>query len=122
MMSDKILVVDDDPASRRILVLLLQSTAEIVEASSGAEALRLIAALRPRLVLLDMTMPRLGGEEAFREMRKIKPGIRVLLSSGYNEQDATSRFAGRGLAGFLQKPYTAQELAERVRALFSPVD
>ena len=65
-------------------------------------------------VLLDMTMPRMGGEEAFREMRRIDPGVPVILSSGYNEQDAVNRFTGRGLAGFIQKPYRMKALAEKI--------
>ncbi|MSP56867.1 MAG: PAS domain S-box protein, partial [Myxococcales bacterium] len=120
----RILVVDDEQAIRTFASDVLTGLGFLVlTAADGVEALQVIGAHSGQVdaVLLDMTMPRMGGEEAFREMRKVKPDIRVLLSSGYNEQDATSRFAGRGLAGFLQKPYTAQELAERVIALFRPV-
>ncbi len=71
-------------------------------------------------VVLDMTMPNLNGEETFRRLRRLRPSLPVLLSSGYNEQEATSRFTGKGLAGFLQKPYRAQDLIEHVkRALAS---
>jgi CheY-like chemotaxis protein len=56
-------------------------------------------------VLLDLTMPHLNGDQVFSELRRIKPEIKVILTSGYNEQDATQRFAGKGLAGFIQKPY-----------------
>ena len=67
------------------------------------------------LVLLDMTMPQMGGEEAFGELRRICSDVRVILSSGYSEQDATNRFAGKGLAGFIQKPYRSAELLVKVR-------
>jgi CheY-like chemotaxis protein len=67
------------------------------------------------LVLLDMTMPRMDGEETFRELRRIRPNVRAILSSGYNEQTATSRFAGKGLAGFIQKPYTLEQLTSEIR-------
>ena len=67
------------------------------------------------LVLLDMTMPVMGGDEAFRQMKTIHPDVRVLLSSGYNEVEAIRRFTGKGLAGFIQKPYSAMTLAEKVR-------
>lgn len=67
------------------------------------------------LVLLDMTMPRMSGEEAFREMRRIRPDVRVVLTSGYNEQEATTRFTGKGLAGFIQKPFTHASLLAKVR-------
>jgi PAS domain S-box-containing protein len=65
-------------------------------------------------VLLDLTMPHLDGDEAFREMRRIRPDVPVILCSGYNEQDATQRFAGKGLAGFLQKPYNMAALKEKL--------
>jgi two-component system cell cycle sensor histidine kinase/response regulator CckA len=62
-------------------------------------------------------MPHMDGEEAFRELRRINPNVRVLLMSGYNEQDAIARFVGKGLAGFIQKPFNLEELQERLRAL-----
>jgi two-component system cell cycle sensor histidine kinase/response regulator CckA len=65
-------------------------------------------------VILDMTMPVMSGEEALNHMRLIDPGVPVILSSGYNEVEAIRRFAGKGLAGFLQKPYTAKALAEKL--------
>jgi CheY-like chemotaxis protein len=67
------------------------------------------------LVLLDLTMPVMGGEEALRHMQLINPRVRVLLTSGYNEVEAVHRFSGKGLAGFIQKPYTAAALAEKVK-------
>ena len=60
-------------------------------------------------------MPHMDGEETFRELRKLKPAVRVVLSSGYNEQDVTQRFAGKGLAGFIQKPYKLATLTEILR-------
>lgn len=60
-------------------------------------------------------MPRMDGEETFREMRRIKPDMRVVLSSGYNEQEITQKFIGKGLAGFIQKPYRMAELGRKPR-------
>lgn len=62
-----------------------------------------------------MTMPHVDGKEAFREIRKIRKDTKVILCSGYNEQDATQHFVGRGLAGFLQKPYRSDELKSKLR-------
>jgi len=67
------------------------------------------------LVILDLTMPHLDGEACYRELRQIQPDVKVILSSGYNEQDVVNRFAGKGLAGFVQKPYTSEELLAKVR-------
>jgi len=57
-------------------------------------------------------MPRMNGEECFTALRQIDPNVVVVLSSGYNQQDATNRFAGKGLAGFIQKPYSPDALGE----------
>jgi CheY-like chemotaxis protein len=70
-----------------------------------------------RLVLLDMTMPRMNGEETFRELRRIRPGCLIILSSGYNEAEATSHFLETGPAAFLQKPYRQADLLEMVAAV-----
>jgi PAS domain S-box-containing protein len=68
-------------------------------------------------VLLDLTMPHMDGEETFREMRRIRPDVTVLLCSGYNEQDAMQRFSGKGVAGFIQKPYGMNELKKRLQEI-----
>ena len=60
-------------------------------------------------------MPGLSGEETYRQLRLSQPGVRVVLSSGYNESEAIARFAGRDLAGFLQKPYTYVALLAAIR-------
>ena len=66
-------------------------------------------------MLLDLTMPKMGGEETFRAIRQISPGIRVILSSGYSEETATGRFAGLGLAAFIQKPYQLDTMIATLR-------
>ncbi|MBE7558982.1 response regulator [bacterium] len=113
-----ILVVDDEPMVRALAQRMLSRCGfEVTLASDGREALEIFrrdpAAFR--LVLLDMTMPNMDGEETFRELRHIRPDVTVVLSSGYNEHEATHRFAGKGLAGFIQKPYRMDELARAVR-------
>lgn len=60
--------------------------------------------------MLDLTMPRMDGEEAFREFKRISPDVRVILSSGFNEQETVERFLGLGLAAFIQKPYRLADL------------
>jgi DNA-binding NarL/FixJ family response regulator len=68
-------------------------------------------------VLLDLTMPGMNGEAVFRALRQLRPGVRVVLMSGYDEQSAADRFAGEGLAGFVQKPYRVDELLGAVRSV-----
>ena len=72
-----------------------------------------------RLVLLDLTMPNMDGEETFREIRRINQDARVLLMSGFNEQEAINRFAGKGLAGFIQKPFKADSLRAKIQEALS---
>jgi two-component system, cell cycle sensor histidine kinase and response regulator CckA len=70
------------------------------------------------LVLIDLTMPRLGGSDAYREMRRARPDVRAILTSGFALEEATSGFEGKGLAGFVRKPFRADEL---LRAVFEAV-
>jgi len=117
----RVLVVDDEPAVRQLATIALERGGFSVSvAENGAEALEMFQDSPDEfgVILLDLTMPVMDGEETFRALRALRPGVRVLLSSGFNEREATSRFAGRGLAGFLQKPYRAQHLVSRVRELF----
>jgi two-component system cell cycle sensor histidine kinase/response regulator CckA len=112
-----VLIIDDEPMILNIAAEVLEHAGfQVITATDGEEGLaKFRAHPDTTLVLLDLTMPKMSGDEVFRELRKLKPSVRVLLSSGYNEQDTTSRFAGKGLAGFIQKPYGAEQLVEAVR-------
>jgi PAS domain S-box-containing protein len=117
--SGTVLVIDDEPSVRDVARAILEKAGfEVLVAASGREGLERFRACADRIVavLLDMTMPDLAGEEVFAELRSIRPGVPVILSSGYNEQDATRRFAPSGLAGFIQKPYLPADLLSKVRA------
>ncbi len=94
---------------------------KVVIACDGRQALTAYGEHRTEIVgvLMDLTMPHLDGEETFRELRRIEPNVRVLLMSGYNEQDAIARFVGKGLAGFIQKPFNIDDLKASLRAILS---
>lgn len=114
----KALVVDDEETVRVLAKRILEAAGfEVLLAVDGREGVEVFRehAAEISVVLLDMTMPHMNGDEAFREMRRIDNNARVVLSSGYNEQEATNRFAGKGLAGFIQKPYRRSELLDAVR-------
>jgi PAS domain S-box-containing protein len=114
-----VLLVDDEESVRALGARMLSSLGfTVLAAADGRQALEVYAEHRDEitLVLLDLTMPHLDGEETFRELRRLDPGVRVLMSSGYAESDITARFAGQGPLGFVQKPYTRAELRERLRA------
>jgi DNA-binding response OmpR family regulator len=90
-----------------------------VTAADGRDAVKQFERDKDRItmVVLDLTMPHLDGEACFRALRQLKPDVKVLLTSGFNEQEAVRVFAGKGLAGFLQKPFTTEELIEKIRAI-----
>ncbi len=117
-----ILIVDDEEEVRRLALAFIQYLGHKgMVASDGEEALKLFEQSSDDIdgVLLDLTMPRMDGLTAFRRMKAIRPDIRVILSSGYNEQDATQRFLGEGLTGFIQKPYRLHQLRELLNRIFT---
>jgi CheY-like chemotaxis protein len=113
-----ILLADDEETIRTLGRRMLQNVGfEVVTAADGRDAIDKFAANRERidLVILDLTMPHYDGESCYLELCQLKPGVKVILCSGYDEQAIVSRFSGRGLAGFVQKPYTSGELLARIR-------
>jgi signal transduction histidine kinase len=114
-----VLLVDDEDTLRDIGTEMLKELGyDVVTANDGRDALAVYSANRDiDLVILDLTMPHLDGEACFRELRLIKPDVKVIISSGFSEQDVSQKFAGRGLAGFIQKPYRLSRLKEAIRAV-----
>lgn len=109
----KILLVDDEPILRESVSELLEVLGfDVVEAVDGMDALDKFKTQRQDIsvVLMDLTMPRMDGREAFLAMRDVDPNVKVILSSGYSEQDSTRHIIGSGLAAFLQKPYRLKDL------------
>jgi PAS domain S-box-containing protein len=111
-----ILVIDDeDIVLRTARAALERHGYQVTTAANGKEGVEQFAKGKFNLVLLDMTMPVMGGEEALRRLKEIDPNARIVGSSGYTEQEATRRF-GEGLAAFLQKPYSTQRLCQTVKS------
>jgi two-component system cell cycle sensor histidine kinase/response regulator CckA len=112
-----VLVVDDEEVVRGVAARILGSCGfDVVLANDGHEGVTRFKERSPEIVavLMDLTMPQMDGVDAFREIRGVDENVPVLLMSGYNEQDAVMRFAGKGLAGFVQKPFTVEILRERL--------
>jgi len=119
-----ILIVDDEETVRTVSERMVRKIGfDVLLARDGREALEVFRTNKDLIsgVMLDLTMPHLDGSATFTELRRIRPNVRVLLMSGFNEQDATHRFAGKGLSGFLQKPFEAAALREKLHAMF-PVE
>ena len=115
---ESILVVDDEFPVRNVLCVSLQHLGYAVEcAASGVEALELFGKPEAHfdLVILDMLMPQLSGEKVFFKLKEIKPGVRVLLISGYTSEESVRNVLNHGGAGFIQKPYTMETLVATLR-------
>jgi CheY-like chemotaxis protein len=118
-----ILVVDDEAYIRGVATRALENAGfTVLTAANGKEA---VAAFREhaksvRAVLLDLTMPQMDGAATMIQLRQIQPDVRVVLSSGYTEEDATRRFSDRDLVSFLQKPYALSDLIAAVRTALEP--
>ena len=113
-----VLVVDDHEQVLRFVTRALERAGyTVLQARDGREGAQVFRerAEEIAVVLLDLTMPELSGEEAFEEIRRIDPDARVILSSGFNEEEASGQFAGKGLLGFLQKPYETGALLAKLR-------
>jgi PAS domain S-box-containing protein len=118
-----VLLADDEESIRSLGRKLLERVGfDVLVARDGREALDLFGQNlgRIRLVVLDMTMPRLDGEACYRELRRLNPDVKVIMSSGYNEQEVISHFIGQGLAGFVQKPYKSADLIGIIRKVLEP--
>ncbi len=113
----RVLVVDDERMVRDLIAQSLQAHGiEVVEAADGAAGLQALQDLggRADLVLLDLTMPRMGGVEAFLEMRRRWPDLRVVLMSGYTRDNVLTLFTGAAPDDFLEKPFPHRALVATV--------
>jgi len=119
--SGVILLVDDEPTIRAILRQGFEGAGyKVIEGTDGVDGFAAFVRHRSSItaVLLDLTMPRMGGDEVFEEIHKLAPEVPVVLMSGYTQEEATAALLGRGLAGFLSKPCSIKEaLAVVGRAL-----
>ncbi len=118
--SGSVLVVDDDEGVRELLdATLRRAGLSVLLARDGREGVELFRrhADEIRAVVLDRTMPDIGGEDAFDEIRRIRPDARIMLISGYSEERAAWHFLDKGLDAFLHKPFEPGVLLERIRRI-----
>jgi len=112
-----ILFVDDEEALRRLAKSALERNGwHVLLAENGAQGVRLFQENQEHItvVILDMTMAVMGGGEALDRMKAIRSGVPVIISTGYGEMEAARHFAGKDMAGFLEKPYTVNQLMETI--------
>ena len=112
-----ILVVDDEELVRKLACMTLRRRGyRVLEARDGKEALEVLlsASEMPLLALVDLAMPVMGGDELVPVLNREYPDVKVLITSGYPEEDARKGFAAHSVAGFLQKPYTVMSLTDKI--------
>ncbi|MFP4475746.1 MAG: PAS domain S-box protein [Desulfatibacillaceae bacterium] len=120
-----VLLVDDEG-------MILETTRDMIKAlgyrvicaESGSQALEIY---RDRgreidIVILDLVMPEMGGDQVYRELKAFDPGVRVLLSSGYSQDGAATSTVLRECDGFIQKPFDLSSLSTRIHSVLSPKD
>jgi len=120
-----LLLVDDEEPIRNLGEQMLERLGfNVITAADGREAVDLFREHSDEIVcvILDLTMPHMDGTAAFREMRGIRDDVKVIISSGYNEQDVKHQFLGKGLAGSLQKPYRMADLKKKLKEVTSEQD
>jgi CheY-like chemotaxis protein len=117
--SGTVLLVDDEETVRGIGKEMLQELGfTTITANDGREAVDTFKTTSDiAFVILDLTMPHMDGEQCFRELKQIRPDVKVIMSSGYNEHEVTRKFVGKGLAGFIQKPYKLSALKDAIRKI-----
>ena len=118
--SETVLLIDDEEMILEVGSGLLQELGyTVLTALSGPEALEIYTARQSEIamVVMDMIMPGMGGGETFDRLKEINPAVKVLLSSGYSINGQASHIMERGCDGFIQKPFTMQQLSARMREI-----
>jgi len=120
-----VLIVDDEDVVRAVASRMLENLGATVRtASTGEAALRALGddGAGVDVVLLDLALPGLRGEQVLHDLRRRQVPVRVLMSSGFGDEDTAAQALADGAAGFIEKPYTLQTLAAAIRsALLAPV-
>ncbi|HSD09413.1 MAG TPA: UDP-3-O-acyl-N-acetylglucosamine deacetylase [Candidatus Binatia bacterium] len=121
-MAETVLIVDDEEQIRSsVRGVLADEGFRVLEADNGWTALAVIAAERPRLVLLDIWMPQADGIEILREIQKRHPATRVIVISGHGNIETAVRATQLGAVDFIEKPFSIDRLLQRIeRALGAP--
>jgi two-component system response regulator NreC len=116
----RILIADDHAMVRQGISAFLKMSSEfevVGEAADGVEAIEAVKKLKPEIVLMDISMPRLGGLEATIEIKKIDPAIKVLVLTQYEDTVYIRRFFKAGAAGYLLKKAVGEDLMTAIRAV-----
>ena len=113
------LIVDDDADVRRVVLGILRPLCEILEASNGKDALRLLSAEKPSLMLLDMTMPEMSGLDVWKEARAFDPALPIVMLTGDSDLGSAKCALDDGARAYITKPFAPETLYEDVRRILA---
>ncbi|MBI3318429.1 MAG: response regulator transcription factor [Candidatus Omnitrophica bacterium] len=116
-----ILICDDEPGIRESLMIILGKAHTLSYAHNGEEALAFLRREKLDLLIMDIKMPKMNGLDTLREVRKIKPDLKVLMVSGYEASDVVSEAINAGADDYLPKPFTQTQVQAKVGALLGEV-
>lgn len=119
-MTHKVLIVDDEEEIRRVLKWVLGSVGIILEAACGADALTIIAAEKPRLILLDVAMPEMDGLEVLAAVRELDPSAAVIMLTGVDDLSVAKSALDAGARSYVTKPFEADVLRDEIRRALDP--
>ncbi|MDQ7011886.1 MAG: PAS domain S-box protein [Mariprofundaceae bacterium] len=120
--SGTVLVVDDEPAVQKVACRMLARMGfKTLTANDGDESLDVYQRHQDEIavVLLDLTMPKMSGDKAFEALQRIRPDVKVLISSGYGEARLSERFRDQPSVAFVQKPYNIKQLRQAMRKILA---
>jgi len=120
MQGTRVLIADDHTLVREGIIAMLSRFEDIEvvgEASNGKEAIEKVRDLRPDIILMDISMPVLGGLEATLEIKKSHPEVKILVLTQYDDKEYVSRFLKAGVSGYILKKALGMELLTAIRAV-----
>jgi CheY-like chemotaxis protein len=120
-----ILIIDDEPEIAEFASSILAAEGyKVIIARDGFEALKIFQQIHDQvgLIILDFFLPVMDGDAVFEELKAINPGVNVVLSSGFAEQNKIGAMLAQGLRGFIPKPYTREKLLEQVQSTIEASD
>lgn len=116
-MRAKILVVDDSADLRALLVCALAPLGEVLEAANGREALRRVKADKPGLMLLDVTMPKMGGLAVLKSARALDAGLPIVMLTGDADLAVARKAIDLGARALIMKPFDVDGMIAKLRGL-----
>jgi two-component system chemotaxis response regulator CheY len=113
----KILVCDDEENIRESIRLILEDLPySLCFATNGQEVIDQVKSLKPEVILLDIKMPKLSGLDAISEIKSLSPDAKIIVISGYEQQEVIKEALSRGAVDYLPKSFSAGQLRDSVRA------